>query len=277
MQHTTGILTGLRNTCLFTRQWTPDVPPRAVVALAHGLAEHSGRYDHVAAFLTARGYVLAALDHRGHGRSEGERLEIERFDDFVTDLWAYVTQVKAQYSGLPLFLYGHSMGSLIVLRAAIRHQDALAGLIVTGVALRVAGINAVTAAALGLASRARPQAALIPALAAGGISHDPAVVERYDTDPLVYRGRLRVRLVSEMIRAGAACIADLPTLRLPVLALHGGADPLCLPAGAEIVRTRCGSADTTVTIYDGLYHEVHNEPEQGAVLADLAAWLDAHT
>lgn len=275
MQHTTGSFRGLGGLRIFTRCWLPDGNPRGVVIVVHGYGEHSGRYAHVACAMVERGYAVYALDHRGHGQSEGTRVQVERFDDYVTDLRTYFEEVRAAQPGLPIFVYGHSMGSLIGLLFALRYQDDLAGLIVTGAALKPIGVNGATKPLLRLASRAIPAVRLVP-LAVAGISRDPAVVERYKSDPDVVLGLLRLRLVVELVEAGQQCIAGLPRLRVPILALHGGADPICDPQAAAIIRQRSGSPDTTVKVYPGLYHEVHNEPEQAQVIGDMLGWLDAH-
>ncbi len=276
MQHTTGSFTGLDGATIFTQRWLPDdTPPRAVVLIAHGLGEHSGRYAHVAAHLTAHGYAVYALDHRGHGQSSGPRAVVTDFDEFVADLRTYFEQVRAEQPDLPIVLYGHSMGSAISLLFAFRYQADLAGLITTGTALRLPASNAITRPLIKAASTLTPTARLIP-IDPKGISRDPAVVERYRADPLVYHGAIPLIMLAELEQAAERCTEQLPSLRLPYLALHGGADPLTLPAGAAIVRERSGSPDTTVKVYDGLYHEIHNEPEQGQVLDDITGWLDAH-
>jgi lysophospholipase len=275
MQHGTGSLIGLDNTPLFTQHWLPDDPPRAVVLIAHGLSEHSGRYEHVARYFVQHGYAVYALDHRGHGRSGAPRLVAERFEDFVDDLRTCFEQVCAAQPGLPVFLYGHSMGSLISLLFASRYQGDLAGLITTGTALRLMGTNGATISVVKGLGRLAPHAPLIP-LDPRGISRDPAVVQRYRDDPLVYHGWVPAGMAAELQRAAEACIRALPALHIPYLALHGSADPICRPAGAAIIREQCGAPDTTVKVYQGLRHEVHNEPEQGQVLRDMAEWLDAH-
>ena len=277
MNHTTGSLTGLEDTLLFTQAWLPDDTPRAVVLLAHGYAEHSGRYAHVGAALSARGYALYALDHRGHGQSDGERVQVHDFDEYVTDQHTYYEQVCAEQPGLPVFVYGHSMGALIALLFALRYQDHLAGLITTGTALKPAAANAALEGIVHVLARWRPASQIVPALASSGISRDPEVVRRYDTDPLVPRARIKLGWTAAFSRAVRRCEAGLPALRLPYLVLHGGADPITLPEGAAQVRALSGAPDTTVKVYDGLLHEIHNEPEQAEVLADMLAWLDAHT
>jgi acylglycerol lipase len=275
MQHTTGSFTGLNDISIFTQRWLPDEAPRAAVIIAHGVGEHSGRYTHVAAYLTAHGYAVYALDFRGHGQSGGERVLVDDYDEYVADLRMYFEQVRADFPDLPIFLYGHSMGSLIVLLFAFRYQDDLAGLITTGTALRPMFLNRLTGAMAEAASGILPNIRLFP-VPTGALSRDPAVGRSYRDAPLVYHRALPMRSVRALVRAAKTCAESLPTLRLPYLALHGGADPLTRVKGAEIVRQTSGAPDTTVKVYDGLYHEIHNEPEQEQVFRDMVDWLDAH-
>ncbi len=275
MQHQTGKFTGLSNTTIFTQQWLPDQPPRAAVILSHGIGEHSGRYAHAAAYFTQQGYAVYALDHRGHGQSAGPRVHVEHFSDFVDDLNTYFEFVRASHPKLPIFVYGHSMGSLISLLFAFRRQDELAGLITTGTALKIVGANAATVAATKSVARVLPHVRLMP-LDPVGISRDQSVVQGYRDDPLVFHGKITMQLLAEMSRASADCVRQMPTLRLPYLALHGSADPLCSPDAADIIRAQCASPDKTVKVYDGLYHEIHNEAEQGDVFSDITRWIDAH-
>lgn len=275
MQHGTGSFTGLHDTPIFTQHWLPDDPPRAAVIIAHGLSEHSGRYDHVARYFVQHGYAVYALDHRGHGQSGGPRLSVERFEDFVDDLATCAEKVYAAQPGRPVFLYGHSMGSLISLLFAFRYQDDLTGLITSGTALRLVGTNGATIPMLKGLGRLTPHARLIP-LDPHGISRDPVVVQRYRDDPLVFHGWIPAKMAAQLQRAAEDCARRLPSLRIPYLVLHGSLDPICLPAGVEIVRKQSGAPDTTIKVYQGLRHEVHNEPEQEEVLRDMVEWLEAH-
>jgi acylglycerol lipase len=276
MEHATGTFTGIQETFLFSQHWLPEGTPRAVVIIVHGYAEHSGRYVHVATPLALHGYAVYTLDHRGHGQSGGRAIDIDRFEDYVDDLKIYFDQVRAQYPTLPLFVYGHSMGCAISLLFALRYQDQLAGLITSGTALKLGGTNPALIVLLKGLKRLAPNVRLVK-LDANGISRDPVVVKRYREDPLVYTGKMPVKLAAELQRAAEYIEVHLPELHLPYLAMHGGADPITLPAGADIVRQQCKSSDLTVKIYDGLRHEVHNEPEQQQVIDDVIAWLDAHT
>lgn len=238
------------------------------------VSSRSAGYAHVAAALVERGYALAALDHRGHGRSEGPRVLVERFTDYVTDLHTFVQQVRADHPTPPLFLYGHSMGALIVLLFARDHPDELDGLITTGTALLIPRANRVTTWLLARLGRAIPAVPLIP-LDATAISADPDVVAAYLADPLVHVRPIRVRMAAELAQAAVEARRALPDLRVPYLALHGGADRLTLPGAAQIIRDEAGSPDLEVRTYAGLYHEIHNEPQQAEVLADIVGWLDA--
>ena len=274
MQHRTGSFTGLSHVAIFTQQWLPDDPPRAVILLAHGIGEHSGRYAHVAAYLTAHGYALYALDHRGHGQSGGERVSVADFDEFTADLRTYFEQVRAEYPSLPVFLYGHSMGSIIGLLFAERYQDDLAGLITTGTTFKPLGIHPAAASAL-----LKPVMALMPRarlikLEPRGVSRDPAVVAAYERDPLVYHGRMPFNILSALVQAIYRCIDGLPQLRLPYLVMHGGADVLAHVSAVDVIRARCAMPDLTIKVYEGLHHEIHNEPEQEQVFRDVVGWMD---
>jgi alpha-beta hydrolase superfamily lysophospholipase len=261
---------------IFTQHWLPDDPPRAVVMISHGVGEHGGRYAHVAAYLTAHGYAVYAIDYRGHGQSGGERVMIDDYEDYATDLRAYFEQVRAAHPGLPVFLYGHSMGSLIALLFAFRWGDDLAGLITTGTSLKPIALNRMTGPLIETAGSVVPQVRLIP-VPTDTLSRDPAVGQRYRDDPLVYHRALPMRAIRALARAARTCTASLPALRMPYLVLHGGADSLTRVGAVDIIRQTCGSPDLTVKVYDGLYHEIHNEPEQEQVFHDMVAWLDQHT
>jgi lysophospholipase len=272
MSHITGTLTG--HETIFTRGWIP-ASPRAIVLLVHGLGEHSGRYEHVAAYLNKHGYAVYSLDHKGHGKSGGMPAMITSLHDYVSDLTCYFEQIRAEYPSLPMFVYGHSMGSLIGLLFTLDHQDQLVGVVTTGTALKLPGANRVLIPIFKGLSRLIPRVP-VTSLAAEGISRDPDVVQRYKDDPLVYHSHLRLGLIAALQNGADEVIRRLPDLYLPYLALHGSHDPIALPAAVDIIRQQSGSSDTTIKVYEGLYHEIHNEKEQGDVLGDIVAWLDQH-
>lgn len=271
-----GILAGAVGAEIFWQAWLPLGAPRAVVVIAHGVGEHSGRYGHVAARLTAAGFAAYALDHRGHGRSSGPRAVIDRMDYAVTDVDSLVTLAASDQASRPIYLLGHSMGGAIAVAYTLRHQERLRGLLLSSAAASIA--TASPAARV----EAKALAAVTPTVGimeidAGLLSRDPAVVRAYRDDPLVYHGKLPAGTVAEIAAAIEGFTAELPMLRLPLLVMAGTGDRIVSPAGSRMVHDRAGSPDRTLRVYDGLYHELFNEPERRVVLGDVVAWLDART
>ena len=272
MKHSERWLTGAGGYKIFCQDWMPETPARAVVVLVHGLGEHSGRYEHVVMRLIDAGYAVFALDHRGHGRSEGPRALIDRVDATVADLDQLVVIAQAANPGAPVVMLGHSMGAMIALQYAPAHQDRLAGLILTGALAAVEGVPAPLRLAGRLLSVIAPRAPLI-AIDPSLVSRDPAVVDAYRADPLVHHGKLPARTAAEISDAVESFPSAVGAITVPVLILYGTADRLCPPAGSVMLGERIGSADKTVRAYDGLFHEILNEPEREAVLDDVLAWL----
>jgi alpha-beta hydrolase superfamily lysophospholipase len=242
--------------------------------IAHGVSEHSGRYEHVAARLVRERYAVYALDHRGHGRSEGPRVLIDRMDNAVADLDTLIVLAASRHPGAPVFLLGHSMGGAISLCYGMRNGKRLTGLMLSG---PVAALDAAPPV-MRLAAKVLSQ--LTPRLPVYGvdaslISRDPAVVKAYEDDPLVHHGKVPARTVAELAAAVESFPDGVGAITVPTLIMYGTADALCPPAGSEMLGERVGASDTTVTPYEGLYHEILNEPEQEQVLDDVCQWLAA--
>lgn len=277
---TAGTLTGRRGVRLIYSSHVPAGAVRAVVVLAHGYGEHRGRYAHVVAALAARGYAVYALDHRGHGGSGGPRAVVDRFDDFVEDLHVLAGRAKTAYRAAPLCLVGHSMGGLIALRYALRHQPELQGLIVSGAALRFGEDTPAIARRLsGLLARLAPNFPIVVSGPRGEslLSRDPRVQERFAADPLCYTGPLRLWMAHQLLQAAGDARRRLEELTLPLLVMHGEEDRFVLPSGSSELFRRARSADKTLKLWPGCRHEVFNEPEQGEVIAYLLEWLDRRT
>jgi acylglycerol lipase len=256
----------------------PAGTPRAGVLIVHGIGEHSARYAHVAAYLAARGYAVYSLDHRGHGHSDGLRAYFDSFDQPVNDLKQYFDQIRQQHPGLPLFVYGHSLGSLISLVFTLRYQDEMAGLMISGNPLRIeTRFSPLLVQAVTMLQRFAPWLKVAPPVSPEDLSRDAAYVALTLQDPLAYQGYTRVRMAFYVGDQSRLVCARLGEIRLPLLILHGGGDKVCPPAGSELAYEQAGSADKTLKLYPGLYHEIHNEPEKETVFADVAAWLDART
>jgi alpha-beta hydrolase superfamily lysophospholipase len=273
LSRSAGWLTGVGGGRLYHQAWGLE-GARGVVVLAHGLSEHSGRYEHVAERLVGEGFAVEAVDHRGHGRSEGARALVE-VDDLVEDLDRLVDAAVGAHPGVPLFLLGHSMGGLIAAEYAMGHQHRLAGLVLSAPLAALEAASPVTRLTARVISAVAPRLGLVE-IDSALVSRNPEVVRAYDFDPLVYRGRLPARTVSEL----ASAIGSLPeratAITLPVLIMYGSGDHLVPPAGSVMLDSVISSKDKTLKVYDGLFHEILNEPEQETVLDDLCAWLLAH-
>jgi len=248
--------------------------PVGLILVAHGVAEHAGRYGHVADLLVGLGLRVAIPDHRGHGRSGGKRLLARDLSEFGADLETLRTLELVD--GRPTYLLGHSMGGCIALDYALDHQASLAALVLSAPAVLPGDdINPL------LIKVAKVLGKVVPGLpgqklSSASISRDPAVVAAYDADPLNYRGALPAGIGGAMLRAMASFPARLPSLKLPLLVLSGTDDKIVNPEGARLVDRLAGSSDKTLKMYDGLYHEVFNEPEKELVLGELSDWLKAH-
>lgn len=261
---------------LHVTHWLPEGRPRAIVLLAHGYAEHAGRYAHVAQRLTQAGYAVYAVDHWGHGRSDGEGGYVPRFSAYLDGMAELLTLVEINHGDTPRLLLGHSMGGLIATLFLIERQQAFVAAAVSGPAIRPAQPpSRFTVWISRFLSRFFPRLGVL-SLDANGVSRDPAVVEAYKADPLVYGGKIGARLGKEFMDAMAAAQAGAPTIRLPLLIQHGEADRLTAPAGSRYLFDHVASADKRLEIYPGLFHEIYNEPERDAVLDDLIGWFDAH-
>jgi alpha-beta hydrolase superfamily lysophospholipase len=256
------------------RVWLPDQAPKAALALIHGVCEHSGRYRPLAEELARHGCAVYALDLRGHGRSDGERILIRRFDDHLDDAEQLLGVVRARHPDSPLFLMGHSMGGAIAARLTIRRRPEIRGLILSAAPVRVAGhLFPVLRHLAGLASRVFPRLRLIR-VGTSRLSRDPAVIADFKQDPLVYNGKFPVRTGAEILRAGRELNKELHALNLPVLVLHGTGDWITDPRGSKELYQRASSTDKTLKLYEGLYHDLFHEPEWRQVTADVVAWVE---
>jgi acylglycerol lipase len=257
------------------RSWSPagDQPVKGVVTIAHGYGEHSGRYGYVASRLTAEGYAVYAADHNGHGRSEGKigRISVAAA---IADLDQMIVSVStARHPEVPQFLLGHSMGGAIALRYAIAHQDRLAGLVVSAPLAAVDGGAALKAVGklLGVVLPGAPLSRVDPRL----VSRDQAVVDAYIADPLNYHGPI-VAAVARQFLSFESLPREVSQIKIPAILLWGTADRLCPPRGAQAVAANIGANDFTKRTYEGLFHEIMNEPERDRVLDEIIDWLASH-
>jgi acylglycerol lipase len=259
---------------LHTRRWEPEVgSPRAVVCLVHGLGEHSGRYERLAGRFVAAGFAVSALDLRGHGESPGHKGDT-RFAPAIEDIGALLADSAERWPGAPVFLYGHSLGALLAVVYVMEDPARpLAGAVVSAIglhsALREQRGKVRAARVLGRwTPRVRVKSGIDPAV----LSRDEAVVEAYRRDPLVH-GFASMGFGLDALEASDAILAGKPNPDVPLLIIHGADDKLAYASGArELAAAWPGVSD--LRVYDGLFHEVHNEPEQERVFEDVREWME---
>jgi acylglycerol lipase len=244
--------------------------------IVHGLGEHSGRYLNLVNHFVPMGFAVYGMDHPGHGKSEGARKYVDRFEDFIDNVKAYFVRIQGWQAGKPVFLVGHSMGGLIGAVYLLDHQAGLKGAILSGPSVKIPGnISPLTVFIGKMLVALMPRLGLIKT-APEGVSRDPAVVKAYIDDALVYKGKTTARLAAEMLKAMQRVSSEAGKITLPILILQGGADWIVDPAGARMLYELVSSADKEIKVYDGLYHEVYNEPEHPQVLRDVELWIAAH-
>lgn len=275
IEERTASVAGRGGVTLFYRRWLPAGPPVGRVVIAHGLGEHSGRYGRVGRFLAEAGYSVWALDHRGHGRSEGPRVLVDSFETFEADLETFRLLAEAAEPDLAAVLLGHSMGGAIALGHAIDYPDRFTALVLTGPAVQPGrGVPRPTVVAGRVLARVWPKAGVL-ALDATAVSSDPAVVAAYREDPLVHHGKVTAGLAAALLARAERFPAEVAGLRLPVLIVHGGADRLVPVEGSRELVARFGSDDVTLVVEDAMFHEVLNEPDGERVLRTIRLWIDA--
>jgi acylglycerol lipase len=274
-EHKEGTLRAADGTVLYWQSWRPDGNPKALLFVVHGLKDHSERYAATAALLNARGIAVAAFDLRGHGRSEGRRAWVRRFDEYLDDLERALQAARPEYASTPVFLLGHSMGGAIVTRFVIERRPAVQGFILSAPALQpAASVSKVAIGFTKFLSTIAPGAAVFRT-ANADFSRDPAVVAAMDQDPLIYQKPAPARTAAELLRAMDRVREGRPRLSVPFLVLHGTADRLTNPAGSQALRDGAASTDKTLQLYPGLFHDLLHEPERATVLGDLIGWLEA--
>ena len=252
--------------------WAPVEQPRGLVALVHGHGEHCGRYGHVAEVFTERGLAVAAMDQRGHGRSEGKRGHSPSYEHLMNDIASLITEGRRFVPEGPLVLYGHSMGGAEVLNFVLRRKPTIAGTIVTGPLLRVAFEPPSWKIALGRGMQHLwPSLTQPTGLKPEHISRDSETVKRYSQDPLVH-DKMSAKLFVDLMAAGDYALEHAHEFPAPLFLVHGAADCLTAAPATQEFGEKMGEG-CTLKIYNGWFHEVHHEPERAQFFDDLRAWL----
>ena len=272
-------LTRNDGTDLYVQGWEPENGrAKGLVALVHGLGEHSGRYQHVGEAFAKAGYTLVGFDLRGHGRSGGVRGHTASLETLLQDIKQFLTYLVYRYTDLPHFIYGHSLGGLLTLTYTLKYGAGLQGVVVTGVALR-SPLQQQTAkvALVKTLGSFFPKTVVPSGLDANTISRDPEVVKVYQQDPFVH-DKISLGLGKATLDAIRICFQQADEFKPPLLMIHGASDQLTFPSGSEEFAKRASkhNSDVTLRLWENLYHEVHNEPEKQEVLDYIVGWLDRH-
>jgi alpha-beta hydrolase superfamily lysophospholipase len=272
--HREGTVASTDGVLLSWQAWLPAGDALASIALVHGGAEHGGRYGHLVSHLVAREYAVYALDLRGHGRSHGRRGTVRHFSDYLHDLDALRRLMSDQGAVSPTFLIGYSLGGLVCASYALDHQDELAGVILAGPALGVGeGVSPLQFRLARMLAAVAPRLPLFK-MNPAAMMRDPAAVRAYRADPLVMHGRFDARLIAEFVGAMRRFPDRIGELRIPLLVLHGAGDLTAHPSGSTMAVERAGSDDKTLHLYEGMRHDIFNEPGHERVCADVSTWLE---
>jgi len=261
---------GLR---LAVRSWHPEGEARAVIVILHGIAEHCGRYAAFAESLTKLGFAVESFDFHGHGKSEGPRAYTRFFEDWLMDVDLLLDRVRGRYDSTPVFIFGHSQGGSIALLYAISRQPRIRGLILSAPTVMVSTLVPVFLQKLSVLAAVLLPKLPVLRLDSTALSRDPEVVRDYEQDPLVFRGRLRMRTGAEIFRATGLIRRHMEKIELPMLILHGSDDRVVDSEGSRLLVESVASRDKTYKLYPGFYHELLNEKEKDVVIRDILEWL----
>lgn len=264
---------------LFTQSWTPVFGnSKAMVVILHGLNEHSGRYARFARQLNSHGYKVYGMDWIGHGGSDGLHGYVPSLDQAIADTKAFLEKVKSENPSIPCFLFGHSTGGAIILKAALDPdvEKMVKGVVITSPALRVRPAHPVFGVIAPIFSLLLPRYQFRAANKRGGaVSRDPqALIAKY-SDPLVYTGPIRVRTGSEILRICSYLQQNMKRITVPFLVLHGTTDTVTDPDASQELYDQAASEHKTIKLYEGLLHDLLFEPERDKIASDILAWLDS--
>ena len=261
---------------LFAKSWQHDSQaPKAVITLVHGLGEHIERYEHVAKVLTDEGYAIVGYDHRGHGKSGGNRGHFPSYEQFMDDVTLALNKTKEQFPNLPVFIYGHSMGGGLVANYLIHKQPKVRAAILSAPYFGLTNPQPAIKLALGrLTQNLVPKLSLPSGLIADHISRDPEEVKKYKNDPLVH-DKISAKMGISLVDSGAYAIENANKIKVPTLVLHGKGDEITSPkASAEFAKNAVSIVQ--IELFDKLYHEIHNEPEKQLVFDSIIKFLNSH-
>ncbi len=261
---------------LFAQTWMPDGPSKAVICLLHGLGDHSQRFGtHFARCFTNAGYAILTFDMRGHGKSGGARGHISSIDSYMEDIDILLDHAANQFPGLPAFLYGHSLGGILALHYVLQKSPSLNGVVATDPGLKTALEEQRGKIALVKAlGSILPTLTLPSGLIVKDLARDPQVVSDYQNDPLVH-GVATLGFGKCSLAAIRWIFENAAEFPLPLLLMHGSGDRVAYLKGSQEFARLAGSG-CTLKVWEGYYHEIHNDIGKEQVLDYTISWLDNH-
>ena len=272
--HEESTFEGTGGVQLFSQSWRPvGEEPRAVLIVVHGLRDHSSRYGELAEHMVGQGFAVHAFDLRGHGRSEGVRVHIDSFEEYLLDLGTFLERVRQREPGKPVFLLGHSMGGAIVTLFTLEKKPDIQGMVLSAPALKPgADVSKALVATTKVVGGILPNLKVLE-LDPKQFSRDPEVVKENQTDPLIFQEGGPARTASRLLSALNTISERMEEVTTPMLVMHGTADTVTDPEGSKALVQRAQSTDKTLKLYDGLFHDLLHEPEKAQVTADVVQWL----
>lgn len=257
---------------VFYRHWRSADVPKAVVVIVHGFNSHSGYFQWVAEQLTVSDYEAYALDMRGRGNSDGERFYIQDYSDIIGDIDRLVTIAKTAHPTLPIFLLGHSAGGVLSSVYTLEHQNRLNGFISESFAFQIFAPDFALAVLKGI-SHLVPHAHVVK-LKTEDFSRNASVVEAMFNDPLIAHEVQPTKTMQQLVLAVERLKAEMSTITLPLLIMHGSEDKVTRPSGSQYFYDHAGSKDKTLKLYEGHYHDLLNDVDKEIVMADILQWLN---
>lgn len=273
MKHSETAWNSVDGLKIFAQAWEPEGEIKAVVCLVHGIGEHTGRFEPVTKLFTKHGLVLFGADWRGHGRSEGKRGHVHSIEAVLDDTDILLDKARIKYPGKPLFLYGQSLGAIIVLYYGLVRNPAISGIIATSPALHSSlDEQPVKIAIAKILGSVFPSVTLHSGLNPDWLSRDKAIVQAYRDDPMVHY-QISLGFAKILIRIRKWALDNSAGFPLPLLLMHGTHDKIAYPSGSIDFSRPIGNNCTFIQ-WQGAYHELHNEPEKDEVIKTMTSWIN---
>lgn len=262
---------------IYTYKVLPESSFEKIIVIIHGYGEHFARYEHVIEALVNAGFAVYGIDHRGHGRSTGERAYFTDFEAPVADIHVLMENIEEEYPNKDIFIFGHSMGSMLAVAYALKNQQALNGLILTGTGISGGdNVSTVLRTVGTVIARFRPHFPILPNGGLDILTRDKEMVKKAEEDEFMYKGAWKAGMGKLLLDVGDTLKGDVHKLMLPMLIMHGTADELTPPAGSQWIYDHAQSTDKTIKFWDGMHHEIHNEIGREDVILTIIDWVNQH-